>query len=174
MEKYEAGLPAIRRKEKVVSEPRSGLVEPLLLATDTGTDNLQASDFQAAGNVILEYRVRLLAANPVGEQIGCETRMQLEGPESLQLAESISPFGGACEASPSRDDIGHPAGNTFTQRMAELNLRLGQQLADLKGTGRLMRAASEQITGAMTEMRLGLGGIKAKLKPIAVGDDSKS
>ncbi len=32
MEKYEAGLPVVRRKGRVVSEPLSGSVEPLLVA----------------------------------------------------------------------------------------------------------------------------------------------
>lgn len=167
MEKYEAGLPVIRRKGKAVSEP-------LLVSTDFGADNLQAEDYQAAGKVILEYRVRLLAANSAGEQIGCETRLKLERPESLQLAESKSPLGGACEAPPSRDDPSHPADNTFAQRMAELNRKLVQQLAGLRETSECMRDASEQVARAITPLHQGLGEIKAKLEPFKSGDESKS
>jgi len=174
MAKYQANLPVIRRTTKVVSEPLSGPVRPLRVATDRGADNLLASDYQSAGKMILEYRVRLQAANSAGEQIGYETHLKLEGPESLQLAASISPFGGAHAAPPSRDDLGHPAEKTFAQRLAELNLKLVRQLADLTETGRLMKAATEQVARAMPELRQGLGDIKAKFKPIKLGDESKS
>lgn len=164
---HEQRLPVVRRRGKVVSEP-------LLAANDFSADNLLASDYQAAGKVIVEYQVRLLAANSAGEQIGLETHLVLEGPEFSRQSESISHSGGVLEAPPSRNDLGNPAENTFAQRLAELNLRLVQQLADLKETGRLMKDATEQVARAIPELRQGLGEIRTKLKPLKLGDESES
>ncbi len=92
----------------------------------------------------------------------------------MQLVESLSSFGGACKAPPFRNDLDHPAEKTFAQRLAELNLRLVQQLAELKETGRLMRDATEQVARALPQLRQDLGEIRTKLKPLKLGDESES